>query len=250
MGWYSEYLQDLKDIQAAEDRKNAFNTGGTICGAIGLVSLCCVVYFWANSNYLYSIGCAILFLLMLPPTFICFAKGGGGGCGSLIFCLIIVSCDIYSVNWLYDNSSMAPTPQMQVSITPNNFTAFASKGDIGNMRNFLEGGFNVNTVDDNGNTAVAEAAHKGQLIALNFLFERGAKANAKNGNGESILDDAVKQGNVKIVKAVLTQLQKEGVDLKSLNSTGEIAVKAKNPDVLKALADAGVPIPKKVKKKK
>ena len=103
MGWYKEYLQDLADIKAAEERESNFFLLSIICGVIGLASLYFVVNFWDNSNYLYSIGCAILFLLMLPPTFICIAKGGGGGCGSLIFCLIIVSCDIYVVYGTYEN---------------------------------------------------------------------------------------------------------------------------------------------------
>lgn len=110
MGWLKEGLQDLAEIQAAEDKRQNFGLGGAICGAIGLGALCFVVYFWANSNYLYSIGCAILFLLMLPPTFICGAKSGCGGCGSLIFCILLVCCDVYSVNWLY-NQEEFPVPK-------------------------------------------------------------------------------------------------------------------------------------------
>jgi hypothetical protein len=103
MGWYKEYLQDLADIQAAEDRKNAFLIGALISGFIGFVSLVYVVDFWVNSHYLYSIGCAVLFLLMLPPTFFCLAKSGGGGCAALFCCLIVVSCDIGSVYAMYDD---------------------------------------------------------------------------------------------------------------------------------------------------
>jgi hypothetical protein len=103
MGWYKEYLQDLADIQAAEDRKNAFLIGALISGFIGFVSLVYVVDFWVNSHYLYSIGCAVLFLLMLPPTFFCLAKSGGGGCVALFCCLIVVSCDIGSVYAMYDD---------------------------------------------------------------------------------------------------------------------------------------------------
>ena len=46
MGWYKEYLQDLADIQAAEDRKNAFFIGALISGFIGFVSLVYVVDFY------------------------------------------------------------------------------------------------------------------------------------------------------------------------------------------------------------
>ena len=97
MGWYKEYLQDLADIQAAEDRKNAFGIGAFICAFIGFVAIWKVVEYWVNSDYLYSIGCAALFLLMLPPTFICSAKSFAGGGGAFFLCLILVGFEVYAV---------------------------------------------------------------------------------------------------------------------------------------------------------
>ncbi len=97
MGWYKEYLQDLADIQAAEDRKNAFGIGAFICAIIGFVAIWKVVEYWVNSDYLYSIGCAALFLLMLPPTFICSAKAFAGGGGAFFLCLILVGFEVYVV---------------------------------------------------------------------------------------------------------------------------------------------------------
>ena len=37
MGWYKEYLRDLAEIKAAEDKKQGMWIGGVICGIIGLV---------------------------------------------------------------------------------------------------------------------------------------------------------------------------------------------------------------------
>ena len=97
MGWYKEYLQDLADIEAAEHQRNSFLAGAFISGIIGFVAIWTVVEYWVNSDYLYSIGCAALFLLMLPPTFICSAKAFAGGGGAFFLCLILVGFEVYVV---------------------------------------------------------------------------------------------------------------------------------------------------------
>ena len=102
MGWYKEYLQDLAEIEAEKGRETFFGISGIICGIIGLMSLMYVVDHWINSNHLYSIGCAILFLFMIPPTFICIAKGYTGGSASLFCCLLVVGCDIFCTYEMYE----------------------------------------------------------------------------------------------------------------------------------------------------
>lgn len=113
MGWLKEGLQDLAEIQAAEDRKSAFDTAALICALIGFGAIIGVVHFWCNSEYLYSIGCAFLWLFMLPATFICSAKGGGG-CLGILVCFVIVGCDIGSVIYGYREGLIHESPKAKV----------------------------------------------------------------------------------------------------------------------------------------
>jgi len=92
VGWYKEYLKDLADIERAENEEKFF----FVASAVSSFILSCAIYgvyeFWGN-EYLYSIGCVLLSLLLIIPTFFLWAKFGGG-LVAVIACLIVVSCDI------------------------------------------------------------------------------------------------------------------------------------------------------------
>lgn len=88
MGWYKEYLQDLADIKAAEDRQSVFGCLTIViwlvcCGLAAYAGTC-----WLNDEYLKALGLCALCLLLQIPTFFSAAKGGCGGCGGAIGVII------------------------------------------------------------------------------------------------------------------------------------------------------------------
>ncbi len=56
----------------------------------------------------------------------------------------------------------------------------AKNGDVDMLKQALESGFDVNSVDEKKSTALHHAASKGHLEAMRLLIEHGADLNATN----------------------------------------------------------------------
>ena len=145
MGWYKEYLRDLAEIKAAEDKKQGMWIGGVICGIIGLVCFIVAASSWHNSGYLPAVFFGAIWLLMVFLTFICFAKAEGG-CAGLVFCLFIAGCDVVCVTNSLDKvtSQKEETHQTekQNSITPD------SEKTIPKTFNYLNRVNDINNSDE------------------------------------------------------------------------------------------------------
>ncbi|MBO7062409.1 MAG: hypothetical protein J6W54_15165, partial [Fibrobacter sp.] len=92
MGWYKEYLQDLADIQAEEDRRKTWSFIGAIPGCVGAFGLWKTISDFSQGEFLGSLEGLGLFIVMLLPIFICGAKamgGLGGGIAGIILSLMV-----------------------------------------------------------------------------------------------------------------------------------------------------------------
>lgn len=100
MGWYKEYLQDLADIQAEEDRRKTWSFIGAIPGCVGAFGLWKTISDFSQGEFLGSLEGLGLFIVMLLPMFICGAKamgGLGGGIGGIILSLMVTGFLYYTL---------------------------------------------------------------------------------------------------------------------------------------------------------
>lgn len=67
----------------------------------------------------------------------------------------------------------------------------AAGGDVNFVRNCLNAGVNVNTVEGNGWTALHSAARSGRLQIVKLLLSNGANINAVDVTGRTPLDQAI-----------------------------------------------------------
>jgi hypothetical protein len=80
----------------------------------------------------------------------------------------------------------------------------SQRGDTNKVRELLYEGADVNTKDNNGNTALHFASETGDIGTVDALLCRGADVNAKNSDGDSALHKAINQeeerlGTVKLL---------------------------------------------------
>ena len=82
------------------------------------------------------------------------------------------------------------------------FTA-ARSGDTAMLKEFIEAGFDLNTADSKGYTALILAAYNGHLPAVEQLLEAGADPCVQDKRGNTALLGAIFKGEVKIAKRLL-----------------------------------------------
>ena len=100
----------------------------------------------------------------------------------------------------------------------------ARANDLKTLKGFLDKGFNVNTKNHYGVTALTFASDKGNLEAVNLLLERGADPNLKDSfYGETPLGWAIYKKNSRII-------------ISMINHGGDV----KNEDVLMGAASNGL----------
>ena len=80
----------------------------------------------------------------------------------------------------------------------------------------------VNSRDENGRTALIEAAFGGHEETVRALIERGADVNACDRDGWTALMESASKGRLGIVKIIL----EAGADLRAKNKNGWTALKA------------------------
>src|SRR5215813_8996015 len=100
------------------------------------------------------------------------------------------------------------------------FRAAASSDAIA-VNGFLSAGMNVDTKDQNDDTALTAAADRGDLTIVNVLLKRGADVNEKGRNKWTALLLALQQNRNEVTDALL--------------SRSDIDVKAETPDGMTAL---------------
>ncbi|MBI4844107.1 MAG: ankyrin repeat domain-containing protein [Nitrospirae bacterium] len=80
---------------------------------------------------------------------------------------------------------------------------FAEEGATAQVRDIIEKGANVNTRDDDGETALIYAAQKEHADIVRLLIEAGADVNATTGGGFSALIYSARNGDTESVKLLL-----------------------------------------------
>ncbi|MBK8395912.1 MAG: ankyrin repeat domain-containing protein [Leptospiraceae bacterium] len=104
----------------------------------------------------------------------------------------------------------------ETKVESQNFLEAATKGDFALIESELKKGFDINTSDENGNTALHIAALKANLELTKFLLQKGANLNQKDGNGDSPLANAAAVGSLEVVKLLI----EKGSEVDSKNQTG------------------------------
>jgi ankyrin repeat protein len=68
----------------------------------------------------------------------------------------------------------------------------------------LERGANTNAKDENGSTALHEAALSGHVAVVLLLLEKGADIDTRNGRGETALHEAAWKEREAVIRLLLT----------------------------------------------
>ena len=237
MGWYKEYLRDLAEIKAAEDKKQGMWIGGVICGIIGLVCFIVAASSWHNSGYLPAVFFGAIWLLMVFLTFICFAKAEGG-CTGLVFCLFIAGCDVVCVTNSLDKVTSQKEEihqtEKQNSITPDSekpipktFNYLNRVNDINNSDELsqfyfdIAGKFHNNKMGLKGSQEQINAGN--ELMSVVYVFLARSAKKETDLNVDNIRTAIQSMSNVSDFrkKKALEELQL-GIDkIKSINNEVE-----------------------------
>lgn len=129
-----------------------------------------------------------------------------------------------------------------VPVLVSAFMDQAKQGSGENIKLLLEAGMPVNSVDEDGNTALHLAAEGGHVEVINILLSAGIDTDKKDKNGNTPLIRAVKAEKM---KAAVT-LVKAGVNTQAVNELGKsalsLALENKNWPMVIALGNAGITI--------
>ncbi|MBR5887347.1 MAG: ankyrin repeat domain-containing protein [Akkermansia sp.] len=131
-------------------------------------------------------------------------------------------------------SSVADTPYN----APQRVIYRAAVAGATELKQALNSGLNVNAVDDDRETALMQAADKGNLKAVRNLIAAGADVNLQDEDGETALMIAADDGYTEIVRALLSA----GADTNLRNEDGEtaldISVKERHRETAEVLRSA------------
>lgn len=107
------------------------------------------------------------------------------------------------------------------------------------LKAVLSRGISINATDDDGETALMEAADNRNAHAVRVLINNGANVNAVDEDGETALMIAADEGNVEAVRLLIAA----GANINARDEDGETALdKAQDEDnytIVKILREAG-----------
>lgn len=89
------------------------------------------------------------------------------------------------------------------------------------LRKVLDSGVDINTGDEDAETALMKAADKGNLYAVKTLIAAGANVNQSDEDAETALMKAADEGHTEVVKALLSA----GADINATDEDGETALR-------------------------
>lgn len=132
----------------------------------------------------------------------------------------------------------APTPQLQQQLRDYYFDA-ARRGDTAMLKEFAGIGYDLNTRDAKGYTALILAAYHGQADAVELLLAAGANACAEDLRGNTALMGAVFKGELRIAR----RLMAAGCQPDKPNNAGQTAAMYaalfQRTEILQALVQQG-----------
>ena len=108
----------------------------------------------------------------------------------------------------------------------------AESGDLAKVRELLDSHPDwVNLVDEEGETALLEAAEEGHAEVVGLLLERGASLNHQDEEGETALMEAAEESQLECVKLLLGK----GAALGLLEQDGRNAFQLTKDEAIRAL---------------
>lgn len=123
----------------------------------------------------------------------------------------------------------------------------AGAGDLGHVRELIEGGARVDARDDTGVTALIEAAYAGELRVVSYLIERGADVNAADEAGATPLTEALRDDHTDVALALV----RRGANVNVQDGEGRTplirAAALGDRNLLRAVLDAGADVNAKAK---
>lgn len=119
-------------------------------------------------------------------------------------------------------SSVASFGLIENHSRAKDFVQAGADGNIGQLRSALSFWVNVNTKDDDGNTALHTAVANGKRGAVEFLLTNEALINEKNNNGDTALILAAARGDSQTMK----YLVENHARLNDANNKGQSALTA------------------------
>ncbi len=122
---------------------------------------------------------------------------------------------------------------------PVNRVLNAAMSSSAALQAVLSQGISVNVADRDGETALMEAADRGNLQAVRNLISAGANVNSRDEDGETALMIAADDGHTAIVQALIAA----GADVNARDEDGESALdkarEERRRDTVDALHAAG-----------
>ena len=88
-----------------------------------------------------------------------------------------------------------------------NLLKAATKGDLNKVIEAFDAGADVDTQDDDGNTALILASNNGHIETVQLLIGYGANVEAKDNNGYTALQLARHYGSTEIVNMLTTAIE-------------------------------------------
>jgi ankyrin repeat protein len=98
-------------------------------------------------------------------------------------------------------------------------------GDVGALRTALAAGFDVDTVDLDGNSALMLAAYHGHAELVALLLEAGADVDRLNADDRSPLAGAVFKGHVEVVNVLVAAGADEWLGMPSAHTMAEMTAR-------------------------
>ena len=93
---------------------------------------------------------------------------------------------------------------------------YIKNNDIQSIKNYIKSGYDLNKQDNDGDTALIDAAYLNNIEIVKLLLEYGADVNKQNIIGYTALISGVVNNNIEIVKLLLNA----GADLNKQDNLG------------------------------
>jgi ankyrin repeat protein len=138
--------------------------------------------------------------------------------GAAIFYFVLSLCFIIvlSISGCKGREGISSSDSKRVVSSDKAFFDAVKSGDREAVARSIKEGFNVNTKDKDGYTALLIAAEKGDIEITRLLVEKGADVNAKDKDGYTALMYVAYAGNLEIAKLLI----KNGADVNVRDKDG------------------------------
>ncbi len=103
-----------------------------------------------------------------------------------------------------------------IAFTVDDFVAMAGRGDVENVKLFIEGGMDINAQEITGYTALMLASEQGNIEVVQTLITGGANLNAQGADGVTALILAAFHNRLEVVRALLDA----GADVRPTDEKG------------------------------